>query len=453
MAQSAFDPAAFNAGANAIAHARETTLREEEARRQLEQQNNLQDLAAQYGQTPDNETFAQIAALNPQAAHTLAQQQQYQAGVPLNEAQAQLMQQKARQAAFETQQINDELMTPELQTAIKDQVFANHVGNAVKGMQRVPSDLPVQQQKVWNGYVKNMEDKGIKVPEDFKQWSPETGKKVQNWLAQREVQAKKDISKSPADAYWLRVAEDPNSTSYAKKVAKDMLHKASHFAPTSSGGGISINAGNPLGLKPKDVFTFERNMRKDLEQYNKEYSTQRIAYNNLKSTLLQPNPSPAADIAGVFQFMKTLDPTSVVREGEFATAQNAAGVPERVRNFYNNIAHGNRLNPQQRREFVDQAAIQYRTSRDNLLVKERQAKQVADDSGLNFGRIRLSDPKDKEYQDLLEGKAPEQSQQPAGVSKYNFKPPAGGGKTGQVTQAVAQPKTLSDFKSKYNFLK
>ena len=41
------------------------------------------------------------------------------------------------------------------------------------------------------------------------------------------------------------------------------------------------------------------------------------------------------DIALVFSFMKMLDPASVVRESEFATAQNAAWVPDQIRNLYN----------------------------------------------------------------------------------------------------------------------
>jgi len=38
-----------------------------------------------------------------------------------------------------------------------------------------------------------------------------------------------------------------------------------------------------------------------------------------------------------------LDPGSVVRESEFATAQNAAGVPDQVRNMYNKVLSGTRL--------------------------------------------------------------------------------------------------------------
>lgn len=64
---------------------------------------------------------------------------------------------------------------------------------------------------------------------------------------------------------------------------------------------------------------------------------------------------PQAQIAMVFAFMKTLDPGSVVREGEYATAANAAGVPERVRNQYNKVVDGSFLSPEQVQGFADQA--------------------------------------------------------------------------------------------------
>lgn len=71
--------------------------------------------------------------------------------------------------------------------------------------------------------------------------------------------------------------------------------------------------------------------------------------------ILQKNPSGPASIATVFKFMKALDPTSVVREGEFATAENSAGVPEAVRNMYNKLASGERLGDNQIQSFVSTA--------------------------------------------------------------------------------------------------
>ena len=60
---------------------------------------------------------------------------------------------------------------------------------------------------------------------------------------------------------------------------------------------------------------------------------------------------PAA-LAMVFKFMKALDPTSVVREGEQASAENSAGVPEAVRNMYNKIVNGAGLGEEQMKQFV-----------------------------------------------------------------------------------------------------
>lgn len=67
------------------------------------------------------------------------------------------------------------------------------------------------------------------------------------------------------------------------------------------------------------------------------------------------NPSAGGDLALVFSFMKVLDPGSTVREGEFANAQNAAGVPDRIRNEFNRVTSGERLSPEQRADFLRQA--------------------------------------------------------------------------------------------------
>ena len=65
--------------------------------------------------------------------------------------------------------------------------------------------------------------------------------------------------------------------------------------------------------------------------------------------------SAAGDLSLIFNLMKMFDPGSTVREGEFATAQNSAGVPDRVRNLFNNLIRGERLNPAQRKDFAGTA--------------------------------------------------------------------------------------------------
>jgi hypothetical protein len=53
--------------------------------------------------------------------------------------------------------------------------------------------------------------------------------------------------------------------------------------------------------------------------------------------------------------MKILDPTSAVREGEFATAANAGSIPQRVWARYNKLMRGEELNAEQRNDFLSSA--------------------------------------------------------------------------------------------------
>ena len=63
----------------------------------------------------------------------------------------------------------------------------------------------------------------------------------------------------------------------------------------------------------------------------------------------------------IFAYMKMLDPSSVVREWEFASAQNTAWIPERILNYYNNARNWTRLSTTQRSDFIN-IAQQFLTS-------------------------------------------------------------------------------------------
>lgn len=94
-------------------------------------------------------------------------------------------------------------------------------------------------------------------------------------------------------------------------------------------------------------------INKDLTQLTKD--TKMIVNTAKDLEKLSQIKSGPASIAMVFKFMKALDPTSVVREGEFATAENSAGVPESVRNIYNKVMEGERLGDKQASQFVNTA--------------------------------------------------------------------------------------------------
>jgi hypothetical protein len=104
----------------------------------------------------------------------------------------------------------------------------------------------------------------------------------------------------------------------------------------------------------------------------KAFSDQTTAYGRVISSV--QDPSPAGDLALIFNYMKVLDPGSVVREGEFATAQNAGSVDDRTRGLYNRIMSGERLSEAQRADFADRATRLYSGA-------EQQYKDISEQYG------------------------------------------------------------------------
>jgi hypothetical protein len=91
----------------------------------------------------------------------------------------------------------------------------------------------------------------------------------------------------------------------------------------------------------------------DFARESKDFLVRAQSFNTILSSA--KDPSAAGDLALIFAYMKMLDPGSTVREGEFANAQNAAGVPDQIKNFYNRVMSGERLNTRQRADFTSRA--------------------------------------------------------------------------------------------------
>lgn len=82
-------------------------------------------------------------------------------------------------------------------------------------------------------------------------------------------------------------------------------------------------------------------------------------------SLAQREGSAMGSLASIFSYMKVLDPSSTVREGEAASAQNAAGIPDRIRNYYNNLLSGDPLSPAQRADMANVAITLYGSRANN----------------------------------------------------------------------------------------
>ena len=104
-------------------------------------------------------------------------------------------------------------------------------------------------------------------------------------------------------------------------------------------------------LDPEKIFEQERKLAKEYQANTKNFTDVQEAYRRIQAA----EDNAAGDLSLIFSYMKMLDPGSVVREGEFANAQNAAGVPQRVVNLYNKLLEGERLGDKQRKQFRGQA--------------------------------------------------------------------------------------------------
>ena len=136
------------------------------------------------------------------------------------------------------------------------------------------------------------------------------------------------------------------------------------------------------------TFGDETTLRKEFESQIKNYveikeSIQRIKYS-------YHNPSPAGDIAIVFNYMKILDPTSTVREGEFATARNAGNIPDQTRGMYNRLIAGEGgMSDKLRKDFMTSAEGLYNKQYDSFKTSKKQYNAIAERRGLNPENVTI----------------------------------------------------------------
>lgn len=133
--------------------------------------------------------------------------------------------------------------------------------------------------------------------------------------------------------------------------------------------------------RPKETFNQEDKLRDEFRNESKDWKIIDQAYSRIKASA--DNPSPAGDIALLFNFMKLLDPGSTVRESEYAEAANAANVPEKIRNLYNRAIDGTRLTQSMRQDFVKRSHKLYEAPKNTQLKLIKTYKELAKRNKLN----------------------------------------------------------------------
>ena len=190
---------------------------------------------------------------------------------------------------------------------------------------------------------------------------------LDGYLARGQLNSMRELYYSPGiqAALTPAIQEDYNKQirEYDAKQNKFVTDYRNKLALYKEITGVDPTAKQKLGLSgladDKDNFNQAKGLRGEFEKASSKFREVKTAFSKVKAAV-NATPSQANDISLVFGFMKMIDPGSVVREGEFATAQNAANIPERVRAEYNRlVTEGGRFTPKQRQNFLKAAQRQY----------------------------------------------------------------------------------------------
>jgi hypothetical protein len=171
-----------------------------------------------------------------------------------------------------------------------------------------------------------------------------------------------------------------NSANQAAAASKAAAAKSGAEAQRAAAEANQITAGIIPAEKRPEAET----------KFRTEYNNQTKGFQEVKSAysrVLASEDSAVGDLSLIFGYMKMLDPGSVVREGEFATAQNAAGVPERITNIYNKVVSGERLSKSQRDSFKGQAGKLYNSAGEQETTVRQGIERIAKGYGLNTQNI------------------------------------------------------------------
>jgi hypothetical protein len=198
-----------------------------------------------------------------------------------------------------------------------------------------------------------------------------------------------DAAKATADAQKAQV-----DAKYAEQITlKDLEKKAADLGLTKAQTGSALAQSKKLGvetakaalelealkatggLDPTKTFEQEEKLRKEYQGRTKVYGELGTTYSNIKSSSEAKNGP--GDIALITGFMKMLDPGSVVRETEFATARDTAGLYERLLNTSQKLQSGQlfSLDSKQRQEYVN-LAKQYLDSAQKKAAEDKKALGV-----------------------------------------------------------------------------
>ena len=146
---------------------------------------------------------------------------------------------------------------------------------------------------------------------------------------------------------------DARSEASRREAAQRETERHNRETESAKRSEIDMKGRELTMAKPEEV----DRLRDDFVKAAKDFVTIRDSYSRVKASA--KDPSPAGDLSLLFNYMKILDPGSVVRESEFATAAASGSYGDRMQAAVERAISGKRLADNIRADFVDRASRLY----------------------------------------------------------------------------------------------
>ena len=102
-----------------------------------------------------------------------------------------------------------------------------------------------------------------------------------------------------------------------------------------------------------------------MDEARKNYSTQTSQAKTALNLLAQPQTA-IGDVASVVWFLKTIDPTSVARESEVQSVENARGIIDGISNVFAKAKEWTKLTDKQRQQLIDSINVIVQASNNKM---------------------------------------------------------------------------------------
>jgi hypothetical protein len=151
----------------------------------------------------------------------------------------------------------------------------------------------------------------------------------------------------------LRLAKEQAETKAAND-AKRLGMKETEAQRKAADAKAKAEAKTAAGAEKKTQgeIRLEGNLRKEFQALPAYKNYQIVATALDQMTGAFAVGSGAGDIAGITTFMKSIDPATGVKDQEFNNAQNSGGVIDKARAALQQVQSGDKLTPEQRKEFI-----------------------------------------------------------------------------------------------------